>query len=337
MNILHELKQLDYGGVERVIRNIVKFDKENTHTILSYKEGPFRAELEKVGAKVMIVPQGGEASLSFDADILHVHTGGAISEMATGAEGAFPVVETIHSPVRSPMRSSLISQRVGVTNTVSKLNDNCITIYNGDDLEDILPTRGKEEVKKELGIPEGIPVIGRLGRVSTDKGLEEWLLTCYTLQCQGLQFVPLIVGDEPDYVKGYIGKLKLMATSLPVKGIVWAGHHADMGNYMQVMDVFLYPSPTEGFGLVFIEAMYNDAVVVAYDNDVAKEVMAGYAVLTGNKIEDLANGVKKALNPMIREAITSLAAGWVETEFDAKDMSRKYQELYKNVLEKRKK
>ncbi|MBI4708241.1 MAG: glycosyltransferase family 4 protein [Candidatus Omnitrophica bacterium] len=330
MNIIHELNQLNYGGVEKVIRNIIKYDKENNHQIVAYKDGPFKKEFEKIGARVVFLPK--EGTVDFDADVIHVHSGGGISEMAKILGRNFPVVETIHSPVRSPMTNEFISQRVGVTEAVCRMNSNCITIYNGLDLDTLEPDRYPEDVKKELGIPDGVPIVGRLGRIGKDKCLEEWILACYYLQQQGVNFIPLIVGGEAAGLDGYVGKLKLMAASLPVKGIIWAGHRADVANYLQIMDVFLYPSPTEGFGLVFAEAMYSGSVVVTYKNDISMEVAGGYSVLTEKSIKGLVDGVKKALDINIRDNIVPMAHDFVAEMFNAERMTSEYQEVYKRVV-----
>ena len=328
MKILHEIGQLSFGGVEKVIRNIIKFDTENRHSIIAYKDGDYRKELEAVGAEI-IFPEDKEVEI--EADIVHIHTGGDISPLARDLEGKLPIIETIHSPVRSPMMKELISQRIGVTEAVSRLNENCVTIHNGLDLEALEPTRTKEEVKKELGIQGGVPVIGRLGRIGRDKCLEEWLIVAYRLQQEGLNFIPLIVGGEASNAPGYIGKLKLMAASLPVKGVVWTGNRVDIANYLQVMDVFLYPSPTEGFCLSFVEAAYVGSVVVTYKNPVATEVLGGYSILTENSIDGLVGGVHKALDIGLQDAIVPLARHFVFTEYSAERMVRQYQEVYRQV------
>ena len=331
MKIVHELNQLEYGGVERVIRNIAKFDKENEHTIIAYKDGPFRKELEAVGAKIIMPPK--DKSVDFDADILHIHSGGAISHVAMSLGNQLPVIETIHSPIRSPMPSSVIRQRVGVTDAVARMNG-AITIHNGIDIDDHFACVDPSVIKHGFGIPEGKLIIGRAGRIAHDKCLEEWLLTCYYLQRDGLDFIPLIVGGAKEEDKGYLGKLKLMAASLPVKGVIWAGHHADVANYMQIMDVFLYPSPTEGFGLVYVEAMLAGSVVVAYKNDVTMEVMGGYSILTEKSIQGLVEGVKRALNQSIRDEIQGIAPQFVRENYSAEHMAGEYHDLYEKIAAK---
>ena len=329
LNIIHELGQLEYGGVEKVIRNIIKFDKENEHKIITYKDGPFRKELEAIGAEVVFMPKEGTADIN--ADIIHIHSGGALSEMGMSLGKDFSTIETIHSPVRSPMPKNVIAQRVGVTEAVSRMNENCITIHNGIDLGSLLVTRTREEVRAELGIDKAAMVIGRLGRIGKDKCMEEWILACYHLQKKGHNIVPVIVGSEAQGLDGYIGKLKLMAASLPVKDIIWVGHKDDVENYLQIMDIFLYPSPTEGFGLVFAEAMLAGCTVVTYKNDITMELYGGYSILTDKSLEGLVEGVIKAMDINIRDAIVPIAQQLVESEYSAGRMAAEYGELYEKI------
>lgn len=328
MKIVHELNQLDFGGVEKIIRSIIKHDKVNEHTVLAYKPGPFKSKLEEVGAKVILMP---EDDLDLEADVIHTHCGGGRSRLADHLAGDFVIIETIHSPVRSPMGSDIITQRIGVSDAVSRMNDRCATILNGLEYDEIEPTRFRDEVREELGIHPSQIVIGRLGRVGRDKGLEDWLLMCGELQARGYDIVPLVVGGEARGCDGYIGKLKLMAECLPVKNVVWTGHHDDIGNYLQCMDVFLYPSPTEGFGLVFAEAMYNNCAVVTWQTPVTFELFGGYAVMVPQKdgIIGLVDKMEDLLtHPEYMSEIAGNGRIFVESEYQAQRMSEQYQEAY---------
>jgi glycosyltransferase involved in cell wall biosynthesis len=331
MNILHEVNQLDCGGVEKVVRNIIAFDKVNKHHIITYADGNYRVELEKAGATIYLFPREKEIEIDLVPDILHIHTGGADSDLARSLGSTFPTIETIHSPVRSRVPDSNVRQRVGVTEAVTRKNKNCITIVNGIDFDTLVETRPMPDIFDELKIPNTRPVIGRLGRLGPDKGLEDFLMVCHFLQKEGLEFTPLIVGDEARQSDGYRGKLKLTAASLPVRGVVWAGAHFDIANYLQVMDVFFYPSRTEGFGLVFAEAMYCGAVVVTIDNDVNREVCGGHAMLVEDNIGAMTQGIRTALEPAYRDAVIPLAHEYVEAEFDAERMSKDYQDLYERI------
>ena len=326
MIIVHEINQLAYGGVERIIRNIIAFDKKNEHIVCSYKDGPFRKELEAVGAKVIIAT---EEDISVSADIIHIHSGGAASKMAKDLSSMFPVIETIHSPVRSAVLNKDVFQRVGVCKEVSRINHDCITILNGLDFYALHPTKHPEEIKKELGIPEGVPVIGRLGRVARDKGLEEWILACADLQKKGFNFTPLIVGEE--FEPGYRGTLKLMCESLPLKNVIWVGHRDDVGNLYQIIDIFLYPSATEGFGLVFAEALYSGCQVVTWNTPVTRELFGGVAFMAEKaNIAELSEVTEMVLRST---EVEGDARPLLEEHYSGKRMSEQYQELYESSYE----
>lgn len=331
MKIVHEVNQLDFGGVERVVRNLIKFDKKNEHTIITYRDGEFRPELEAVGAKIVLL-ENEKDTIEMDADVIHIHTGGGDSRLARELGYAFPIVETIHSPVRSVIPAEFIRQRIGVTKSVASLNHDCEFIHNGIDIDEMEADVDSMIIRDQLDIPQDALVVGRLGRLGRDKGIEEWLLTVYKAQMAGHNIYPVIVGGASKEDARYEGTIKLMAESLPVKNIKWVGHKTDIMNYLQIMDIFLYPSPTEGFGLVFAEAMLAGCCVVTYKTDVTFELFAGYCIMTEKNIPALTEGLIMAINPGVRSSFMGLSNEFIKAEYTAERMSLKYQELYERSI-----
>ena len=178
------------------MRNIAKFDKANEHFIIAYKDGKYRGKLEEVGIKIFLVNEHEDHPEDFEADVIHVHSGGGVSNLALNIGHDFPVVETIHSPVRSALPAEFVYQRVGVSDAVARMNHNAITIKNGIDIDEMDPKIDRETIMSRMGWDPSKPVIGRLGRLGKDKGLEEWILTCYYLQQEGFDFTPVIIGGE---------------------------------------------------------------------------------------------------------------------------------------------
>lgn len=333
MKIVHELYQLDFGGVERVIRNIVKHDKENSHTIVAYKDGNYREELEKAGAKVLLREKD---DVDLDADLIHVHSGGDKSLMAMELHKNFPIIETIHSPVRSANSNEWITQRIGVCDEVSKRNDKCATIYNGVDYEDIKANCSREEVLSKYGIPTGKLIVGRLGRLGRDKGLEEWILTCANLQQNGFEFIPVIVGDEARDCEGYRGKLKLMCESLPLQNVFWIPNSCPPGNLLQIMDIFFYPSPSEGFGLVIAEAMLNNCCCVIYRNDVNTELFEDKVIASKEEYEldGLITALKVSLTDTeFRNEKKCSCSEYIQNKFSVEKMVKEYQQAYEQCYQ----
>jgi glycosyltransferase involved in cell wall biosynthesis len=333
MRILHELNQLDRGGAERVVLGIAKHDKKNRHIVFTFKDGPMRKVFEKAGIQIEMHEE--EKTTDLQVDIVHVHTGGAPSRLARDVKGDLPVVETIHSPVVSRVRDEWVTQRVGVTNQVTKKNRKCLTIYNGIDVNRLQTETDKVEFKKAFNIPPDSFVIGRLGRLGYDKCVEDFLSACWWFQKDHPdkdKIYVIICGDEAE--KGYWGKIKVMCGSLPlVKQSVRFIEGAE--NVMPVynaMDVFMYPSPTEGFGLVYMEAMACGVPVVAWDTPVTREILMGHAKLVPQSVDGLVSGLKFFYdNKVLREEFGDFGQDLVLSEFTEEMMSKDYQKLYDQI------
>lgn len=327
MDILHEMNQLEMGGIERVIVNLAKYDKENKHTVLAYRDGPMREELERAGAKVSVCLEG-DAEVSFNADIIHIHCGGSQSHLAPSIHEGFTIVETIHSPVKSPNRKEWLAARVGVSNVVSGINPGAITIHNGIDIPAMEPIRPAGWLRKQIRSDR--PIVGRIGRIGPDKCMEDFLLACELAQRQ-IDFDVVIAGPEAFGAPGYLGKCLLMADSLPVRNCHFIGAQR-CADFMNEIDVFMYPSPTEGFGLVFAEAMLFDKPIVTWKTAAAQEVCAGHAVLTDDNVPALAYGLLDVLQqPSLRDALVDGSSDVVKEFFSADRMAANYQEFYRSL------
>jgi glycosyltransferase involved in cell wall biosynthesis len=333
MRVLHELNQLDMGGAERVVLGIVKHDKANEHSVYTYKDGPMRPLLEAAGAKVFVEDKKTEHNLVMD--IIHVHTGGEPSNIATSVQGSICTVETVHSPIVSAVREKFVWQRIGVSCVVSKMNRKCTTIYNGVDVdrletpEDMTPA----DYKEKLGIPRDAYVIGRMGRLGYDKGVEQFLAACWIIQQQHPDTWILIGGGEASNAKGYLGKIKVMAASFPLKNVVFTGETDDARTVYSAMDLFMYPSATEGFGLVLLEAAASGVAVLTWENAVTRELLLGNAMLVKeHDVEQLAaRAIYLRERPSIREEFAQRGQEHVLAHFTEREMSRRYSELYQKL------
>lgn len=326
--IIHESNQLAMGGSEEIVRCIVKYDKENEHTVLTYQDGPMRKPIEDAGGKVIVSQPKIDIDLN-QFDIVHLHNGGMYSNLLSqNGNSKLKFIETIHSPVFSPHPDNLIIQRIGNSNAVTKMNKKCKTILNGVDFKELEMSGDIEgrrvEIKKEIGIESDLPVVGRLGRLASDKWLEEWVLICYYAQ-QEVDFIPLIVGPETQ--KNYLGKVKLMIESLPLKNVIFTGARQDKANMYNIMDIFLYPSPTEGFGLVFLEAMYFGLPIISLETEVTKEVLGSYGYLMKwdlkKMVEVLVDLIKKRNKEVVSQEVLEY--------FSAQRMVKDYQEVYREI------
>lgn len=130
----------------------------------------------------------------------------------------------------------------------------------------------------KLDFSGGGPVLLFVGRVAVEKNIAAFL----DLEIDGTK---IIVGDGPmiDELRGRY------------PDVIFAGakHGEDLASYYNVADVFVFPSLTDTFGLVMLEALACGVPVAAYP------VMGPRDVVTDDNVgclhEDLSEAIKVAL------------------------------------------
>ena len=117
------------------------------------------------------------------------------------------------------------------------------------------PARRDLAWRQSLGIADDVPVIGFVGRLVMEKGLDTFSDTIDRLERRQIQHKVLIVGDGP--ARNWFEK------RLPTGIFVGYQSGNDLGRAVASMDVLFNPSVTETFGNVTLEAMAVGMPVVA--------------------------------------------------------------------------
>lgn len=118
----------------------------------------------------------------------------------------------------------------------------------------------RKKVRSEYGL-EGKFVVGHVGHFNPAKNHEKILSVFAEVAKRREEAALLLVGDgelEND-VRARVEELSLSDK------IIFAGAHKDVENMYQAMDVFLFPSRYEGFGMAMIEAQAGGLACVASD------------------------------------------------------------------------
>ena len=121
----------------------------------------------------------------------------------------------------------------------------------------------REEVRRELGIPDGMLAIGHLGRFATQKNHAFLLRAFAGVRERRPDAVLLLAGDGP-----LLGGAEALADSLGLGDSVrFLGRRSDANRLYQAFDAFALPSLYEGFCVVGVEAqaaglpcLFSDAV-----------------------------------------------------------------------------
>lgn len=111
-----------------------------------------------------------------------------------------------------------------------------------------------------------------VGRIAAGKGQIDAVRACKQLQDKGLEFqLDLLGGLEGD---AYAAALQSEINSIDfVNRVHLRGHVTNVTEYLEVADIFLFPSAGEGMPNAFIEAMHHGAVCIAYENTVFPEFL----------------------------------------------------------------
>lgn len=133
-------------------------------------------------------------------------------------------------------------------------------IRNGIDIEKFLFNADiRKRIRNELNLDAKTVLLGHVGRFSLEKN-QTYLIDL--LEELGERFKLLLIGtgEEFDGVKRKVKDYNL------TDRVIFKGNVNDVYDYMQAMDVFLFPSTFEGLGIVAIEAQASGLPVIASKN-----------------------------------------------------------------------
>ncbi len=121
-----------------------------------------------------------------------------------------------------------------------------------------------------IGLKEGVPVIGIIGRLSSVKGHKYLIEAFGELPSRGLKAQLLIVGDGPDKEK-----LKELVSSSSFADRVFFSEGGEaLHRYLGLLDIYCIPSVDEGFGLSLVEAMASGRPCIASNVGGLAEIVA---------------------------------------------------------------
>ena len=136
-----------------------------------------------------------------------------------------------------------------------RMNRTIFLWTRGVDREQFNPERRDLAWRRDLGIADNEVVIGFLGRLVLEKGLDVFGDACDLLTARGVAHRVLVIGDGPARA--------WFADRLPQAIFLGQQVGTDLARALASADIFLNPSVTEAFGNVTLEAMASGLPVVA--------------------------------------------------------------------------
>jgi glycosyltransferase involved in cell wall biosynthesis len=113
----------------------------------------------------------------------------------------------------------------------------------------------RNKVRNQLKINSDEIVLGMLARFTPGKGHEEFLLAAKELNKEYKNLRYIIVGEPSRGESEYADKIKKLARENELTNLIFTGYREDTPEVLAAMDIFVFPSHAEAFGIALVEAM----------------------------------------------------------------------------------
>lgn len=293
-------------------------------------------------------------------DVVHTHSSkaGILGRSAAWKERVPCVVHTIHGlpfhPYESALRNALYVRcerfaarrchrivSVADAMTAQALAagvgrpEQYVTIHSGIEIERFLrPARGRDRMRRELGIEPGQFILGTVARLAELKGHDDLLEALEPVMAQRPALRLLWVGDG-----WWRDRLLSRVRSMGLEGrVITTGlvKPEEIPDYVHAMDALAHPSYREGLPRAVPEALLCEVPVVVYDVDGAAEACpdgeVGRLIAPGDR-----NGLRAAVewfmdHPEERRAMGRRGRALCRERFAAELMVDRLESLYASVL-----
>ncbi len=364
MEIVHFVENLDRGGLERTVVDLIASQREAGHqcrVICLFKLGLLAKELLASGVRVdacgkrpgldLRALRRARALIRQSPDaILHTHNAMA-HYYAVIASLGLPLkcrINTRHGMggrVKSGRQEWLYRQSMRFTDYAVAVCEaarerfaaegvqpqrGLLSVPNGIRLDRFKPadTAGRQALATELGWPAGSRIIGTVGRLQPVKDHALLLRAFAKVRMQVPEAVLAVVGDGP-----LRAALETQAEQAGISDAVrFMGDRHDVPRLLTGMDVFALSSASEGYSIALLEACAAGLPIVATDvggnREIVRDGVNGRLVPAA----DVA-ALATALIALLRggdEAGRMGRAGqsWAQAEASFRTMAERYHGLY---------
>ena len=207
-----------------------------------------------------------------------------------------------------------------------------IRIHYGIDPERLQESSAPQDVRQQFDIPENVPVLGTIGRLTAQKGHAYLLRACQNLLAEFPEFRLVIIGE---------GELRTeLEEQVRTAGlgahVIFTGYRSDALALLSGFDVFVFPSLWEGLGLVLLEAMaYKKPIVASNVSAIPESVLDGTTglLVPPKDAEALGLALAKLLrNTPLRQSLGEAGYRHLQEHFTVETMVTRLTTVYHEVL-----
>ena len=206
-----------------------------------------------------------------------------------------------------------------------------VVVPNGIDLDEFFRSKTiSKEVRTEIGIADGVLVLGHIGRYHPKKDHKSLIRALATICKKHEELVFILVGKGVD--EDNVELCKLLEESELNSHAILLGERNDISRLLNAVDVLLVSSAWgEGFPNVLAEAMATEICCVTTDLGDSSNIVSIYGKIVPPKnSQELASAVLSFLDlPLqVRTEIGRGARNRIDEYYSIRSISKQYKNLY---------
>jgi len=189
------------------------------------------------------------------------------------------------------------------------------------------------KVRKEFNIKKNELLIGMMARFTPGKGHEEFLYAAQKILAKYKNVKFMVIGEASKGEDKYAESIRLLTDKLGItNNVYFTGYRGDIPEVLGALDIFVFPSRAESFGLALIEAMSMGIPSVCTNyGGVLDIVIDGYTSYLFQKADadSLADKVELFIeSALLREIFGKAARQRIIDLFDLKIFTNRLLKLY---------
>lgn len=363
IRVLHVIGIMNRGGAETMIMNLYRnIDRSKVQFDFVENEGneaAFDAEIYALGGRIFHCPRyTGKNHFSYvkwwnnffakhanEYRIVHGHIGSTAAIYLSVAKkyGLFTIAhshnartqlnlkEIIYAAYAYPVRfiadqCFACSRAAGVSRYGQKIgndSERCIVFHNAIDTRQFrFDPSERNAMRTRLRVNDRI-VIGHVGRFDRQKNHSFLLRIFQNIVLKAPNAVLLLVGDGTlrENIETYISDHGLS------ENVILTGIQSNVAPYYQAMDIFVFPSLSEGLPVTLVEAQASGLPCVISDH-VPRESIITDGLVTVQNLDDSAGTWAKHILARIGTARTDHSAEVAAHGYDISETAKWLEEFY---------
>jgi len=361
-NVIHLFGSFNIGGAEILAYDVCKhFPQEYGHTIVvTYRGGELERRFEKEGLSIHYIPldssrfgfikQLRKLIIDHQINIIHIHKGLDVLYVKAAAMGLdVKIVQTVHSIGNGRLYwflrkgAKMFSDHITFVSkdvrdhyeNKEMLPSNQSILYNGIEPRKMETT---DTILGELNLNESSIIAGMIGNFKND--VRDQFTICKALKS--------ILKKHPDFHFLFVGgksKIKphffdecynFCERNDMLENVHFLGTRPDVPEILASIDLFVYSSNRDTFGIAVVEAMMSGTPVIVNDLPVFQEITENgtYAQLYKTKdADDLAEKIDYFINhPEKRSELGERGRTWALENYTIEKHIEQLHSIYTELL-----